>query len=159
MSIVQSWQSSVPGSQWIQSLPFPHGPRQRSSSWHLPFWAQSLKLSLLLSVPWHQYSLTLWFELPVPSVSKRSNASLISCFCSSVNYDLAFLAGLTGAWVFLKVVAIIQIFINWLLLVKPNGVFKGGALSSTLHSPTPNIRLGSMSTLYCEFLTLPISHS
>jgi hypothetical protein len=36
-------------------------------------------------------------------VSNKSNASLIYCFCSSVSYDLAFLVGLSGALVFLKV--------------------------------------------------------
>ena len=44
--------------------------------------------------------------LPTDSVSKRSKASLIYCFCSSVSSFLAFLVGLSGAFYFLKVVDI-----------------------------------------------------
>jgi hypothetical protein len=43
------------------------------------------------------------YELPTPSVSKRSKASLISCFCSSVSSFLALRVGLRGAFSFLKV--------------------------------------------------------
>ena len=42
-------------------------------------------------------------KVPTPSVSKRSKAYLISCFCSSVSSFLAFLVGLRGAFSFLKV--------------------------------------------------------
>ncbi len=45
-------------------------------------------------------------EVPTDSVSKRSKASLIYCFCSSVSSFLAFLVGLSGAFYFLKVVDI-----------------------------------------------------
>ena len=48
------------------------------------------------------------YMLPTPSVSKRSKASLISCFCYSVSSFLALRLGFKGAFSFLKV-DIIQI--------------------------------------------------
>ena len=51
----------------------------------------------------NQCILKLIKSLPTPSVSKRSKASLIYCFCSSVNSFLAFLVAFKGAFSFLNV--------------------------------------------------------
>lgn len=60
-------------------------------------------LSQLLLILLNQCILKLIKSLPTPSVSKRSKASLIYCFCSSVNSFLAFLVAFKGAFSFLNV--------------------------------------------------------